>query len=255
MEHIHDYISRHYYANNETYVLWHIQPVSISVIKGIIEEIENGNVDSIFHVGDISYATGFLVEWEFFLHLLSPLASQVAYMTVVGNHERDYADSGSRYPGPDSGGECGVPYKTYFPMPTPAKDKPWHRPMYCSLGADDKFLKFVEPLLLDNKVDLVLVGHVHNYERTCSVYNSECLAMPTKDDNSNNTAPVQAIVGMAGFSLDNFPDDAASWSLSRISEFGYVRAHATKDELKLEFVNSDTKDIEDSFRITKNQSS
>lgn len=54
----------------------------------MVEELENGNVDSIFHIGDISYATGFLVEWEFFLHLISPLASQVTYMTAIGNHER-----------------------------------------------------------------------------------------------------------------------------------------------------------------------
>src|SRR5262249_32775382 len=27
---------------------------------------------------------------------------------------------------PDSGGECGVPYETYFQMPTAAKDKPWY---------------------------------------------------------------------------------------------------------------------------------
>lgn len=40
--------------------------------------------------------------------------------------------------------------------------------------------------------------------------------MPTKDkngidtyDNSNYTAPVQAVVGMAGFSLDKFPDDVS----------------------------------------------
>lgn len=45
-------------------------------------------------------------------------------------------------------------------------------------------------------------GHVHNYERTCAVYQGECLAMPTKvangidtSDNSNYNAPVQAIVG------------------------------------------------------------
>ena len=58
------------------------------MVKGMVEELKNGNIDSIFHIGDISYATGFLVEWEFFLHLISPLASQVAYMTVIGNHER-----------------------------------------------------------------------------------------------------------------------------------------------------------------------
>ncbi|KAL1125009.1 hypothetical protein V6Z11_A13G014100 [Gossypium hirsutum] len=257
----------------------YIQPGSISVIKGMTEEVENGNVDSIFHIGDISYATGFLVEWDYFLNLITPLASKVSYMTAIGNHERDYSDSGSWYTGPDSGGECGVPYETYFPMPTPAKDKPWysieqgsvhftvistehdwtekseqyewmktdmasvdrsktpwlvftgHRPMYSSLGADDQFLETVEPLLLNNKVDLVLFGHVHNYERTCSIYNSECLAIPEKDkngidtyDNTNYSAPVQAIVGMAGFSLEKFPDD---------------------------FVNSDTKNVDDSFIITK----
>lgn len=64
------------------------------------------------------------------------------------------------------------------------------------------------------QVDLVLFGHVHNYERTCSIYQNECIAMPTKDqngvdtyDNRNYTAPVHAIIGMAGFTLDNFSND------------------------------------------------
>jgi hypothetical protein len=39
---------------------------------------------------------------------------------------RDYIESGSVYITPDSGGECGVPYETYFLMPTPARDKPWY---------------------------------------------------------------------------------------------------------------------------------
>lgn len=30
------------------------------------------------------------------------------------------------YETPDSGGECGVAYETYFPMPIPARDKPWY---------------------------------------------------------------------------------------------------------------------------------
>ena len=52
------------------------------------EEVKLGNVDSIFHIGDISYATGFLVEWDYFLHLITPVASRVSYMTAIGNHER-----------------------------------------------------------------------------------------------------------------------------------------------------------------------
>ena len=66
----------------------HLQPGSISVVKAVAKEIETGKVDSIFHIGDISYATGFLVEWDFFLHLIKPLASQISYMTAIGNHER-----------------------------------------------------------------------------------------------------------------------------------------------------------------------
>jgi len=66
----------------------HLQPGSISVAKAVAKEIQTGKVDSIFHIGDISYATGFLVEWDFFLHLITPLASQVSYMTAIGNHER-----------------------------------------------------------------------------------------------------------------------------------------------------------------------
>ncbi|GMN53716.1 hypothetical protein TIFTF001_022855 [Ficus carica] len=226
---------------------------------------------------------------------------------------RDYMEHGDVYFYPDSGGECGVPYETYFPMPTQAKDKPWysieqgsvhftvistehdwqnnseqyqwmnkdmasvdrsktpwlvfmgHRPMYSSspglLGVDQNFVNEVEPLLTANKVDLVLFGHVHNYERTCSVYKNACLAMPKKDesgidtyDHNNYTAPVHTVIGMAGFVLDQFPKTVNNtWSLKRISEFGYFRGHATKEELKLELVNAAKKNVKDSFRIIKKQ--
>ncbi|GER31511.1 purple acid phosphatase 24 [Striga asiatica] len=244
-----------------------MQPGSVSVVKAMADDVSSGLVDSIFHIGDISYATGFLVEWDYFLSLISTLASRVPYMTSIGNHERNYMDSASLYKTTDSGGECGVPYETYFPMPTPGKDRPWHRPMYTTNerytglhNVDHKFIDAVEPLLLQNKVDLALFGHVHNYERTCAIYQKMCLSMPTKEgngidtyDNTNYSAPVHAIIGMAGFTLDEFPTDRNyNWSLSRIAQFGYIRAHATRNELKVEFVNADTKEVGDSFRIIKN---
>ncbi|KAJ8635668.1 hypothetical protein MRB53_009935 [Persea americana] len=289
----------------------YIQPGSLLVMKAMAAEVASGNVDSIFHIGDISYATGFLVEWDYFIHLINPVASQVSYMTAIGNHERDYLGSGSIYVTPDSGGECGIAYETYFPMPTQGKDKPWysieqasvhftiistehdwnegseqyewiqkdlgsvdraktpwvifagHRPMYSSMKGvippvDPAFVKEVEPLLLNNKVDLVLFGHVHNYERTCAVYQSDCKAMPTKDkdgfdtyDNSNYSAPIHAVIGMAGFTLDEFSDNVDNWSLVRVTEFGYVRFHATRQEISVEFVKSDTRQVKDRFLITK----
>ncbi|XWS56804.1 hypothetical protein CRYUN_Cryun09bG0117100 [Craigia yunnanensis] len=199
----------------------------------MVEELKNGNIDSIFHIGDISSATGLPVEWEFFLHLISPLASKFTshlsgimkdqglvtrLLTLAENVEFLMRPISKCQPQQRISHECR------------------HRPMYSSyvgLGSTDV-----------NSVDLVLFGHVHNYERTCSIYNPQCLAMPTKDENGIDTydnsyykAPVQAI--------------AAGWSLSRICEFVYVKAHATKDELM--FVNSKTSTVMDSFRITKKQ--
>ncbi|ESW03450.1 hypothetical protein PHAVU_011G014900 [Phaseolus vulgaris] len=288
----------------------YIQPGALSVIKAIASDVDSNNINSVFHIGDISYATGFLAEWDFFLYLINRVASKVSYMTAIGNHERDYINSGSTYFTPDSGGECGIPYETYFPMPTSAKDKPWysieqgsvhftvistehdwskdseqykwmqkdmasvnrqktpwlifmgHRPMYTStngfLASSSNLAEVVEPLLVQNKVDLALFGHVHNYERTCSVFQHECKALPTKDKNGvdiydgrNYSAPVQVVIGMAGFSLDKFPSSKNSWSLKRISEYGYIRAHATRNGLDVEFVVADTKEVKDSFHITK----
>ncbi|KAJ4778500.1 Purple acid phosphatase [Rhynchospora pubera] len=228
----------------------YIQPGSTSVASAITRDIDTHHIDSIFHIGDISYATGFLVEWEFFLKQIEPYASRVSYMAAIGNHERDYPGSGSFYSLTDSGGECGVPYGTYFQMPVSATDKPWysieqgpvhftvistehdftsgseqynwinadlasvnrkttpwvvftgHRQMYSSSSdPDSSFAASIEPLLLQYKVDLALYGHVHNYERTCAVYQSQCLAMPTKDasgtdtyNNNNYAAPVQVVL-------------------------------------------------------------
>ncbi|GAB2214537.1 hypothetical protein Droror1_Dr00018888 [Drosera rotundifolia] len=130
------------------------------------------------------------------------------------------------------------------------------------LSVDPRFVSSIEPLLMTNKVDLAMFGHVHNYERTCAVYEKKCVALPSKDangtdtyDNTNYSAPVQVIIGAAGFKLDSFSSLIKnSWSLSRISEFGYARMHATTNELKFEFVNANTREAEDTFRIINNQS-
>lgn len=96
------------------------------MIEAITEKVLTGEVDSVFHIGDLSYATGFLVEWDYFLQMINPVASRVPYMTAIGNHERDFPFSGSKYKKADSGGECGVPYEKYFHMPVAEKDKPWY---------------------------------------------------------------------------------------------------------------------------------
>ena len=70
------------------------------------------------------------------------------------------------------------------------------------------------------QVDLVMWGHVHNYERTCAVYQSNCLGSPTKNkagidtyNSAKYTAPVHSVIGMAGFSLDAISTHVRLWNL------------------------------------------
>ena len=55
----------------------------------------------------------------------------------------------------------------------------------------------IEPLLLENKVNLVLSGHMHGYERSCAVYGYEC--------QSDKQAPVHIRAGSAGGIFNNAP--------------------------------------------------
>ena len=56
-------------------------------------EIAAGNIDAVYHGGDISYAWGYAAVWDFFLDMLTPMSASVLYLTTVGNHETDWPDS------------------------------------------------------------------------------------------------------------------------------------------------------------------
>ena len=46
---------------------------------------------SIVHIGDLSYAVGYAVFWEYFMsRQISPIAARVPYMVGIGNHEYDW---------------------------------------------------------------------------------------------------------------------------------------------------------------------
>ena len=83
-----------------------------------------------------------------------------------------------------------------------------HRPLYCNMPNDyhcgsssEKMIKLLENILMENKVDLILAGHVHSYERMYAIFDdkvdTECLR-------ENNTLyykpkyPVHLICGTGG---------------------------------------------------------
>ncbi len=79
----------------------------------------------------------------------------------------------------------------------------------------------LEKVLLKYKVDVAFWGHVHNYERTCPVYNEKC-----RGTYSNSEAPVHFVIGMAGQSLSpNFPIYPPEWSLFRAPDYVTTEKH------------------------------
>ncbi len=149
----------------------------------------------------------------------------------------------------------------------------------------------IEPLLLQNRVDVYLAGyvhqsvvtgllavvpayllthrlflsfgslfvasrrHVHAYERTCGVANNTCAA---RDED----APVHVTIGMAGNDYQvpwiQTPLDAhryphPAWSVFRSLEFGYthIKANATQFEMKFWVDQPRGAQIHDSFTLNK----
>lgn len=98
--------------------------------------IGRGEIDAVFHGGDLSYATGYSAVWDFYADMFSPVAGGTTYLSIVGNHEIDWisgdtlytlaATNGNQNPDRDSGGECGIPTLTLYPEPAPATiNEPW----------------------------------------------------------------------------------------------------------------------------------
>ncbi|CAI5738639.1 unnamed protein product [Hyaloperonospora brassicae] len=119
---------------------------------------------------------------------------------------------------------------------------PWvvltsHRMMYTTqLGeeADYKvaqhFRDEVEDLLWDHRVNLMLVGHQHSYERSCAVRDGKC----TED----GQGPVHFVIGSAGAGLEKqgFSNKLGEWSVSHVNDWGYLRIDSTEESMRVQFV-------------------
>ena len=113
-------------SNDQAWTWNHYGEASIFTSKSVGHLAANGKIDGIYHGGDLSYAVGYEVVWDFFMDMISPMASHTLYMTTMGNHETDFPGTSSYYTGYDSGGECSVSAIKMLPQPTPAtQTAPW----------------------------------------------------------------------------------------------------------------------------------
>jgi hypothetical protein len=54
------------------------QPASLNTTDAVIRDLDN--TDIVFHIGDISYANGYLSQWDQFTQQVEPITSRVPYM-------------------------------------------------------------------------------------------------------------------------------------------------------------------------------
>lgn len=90
-----------------------------------------------------------------------------------------------------------------------------HRPLYCSMPDDyhcissSRYMReLLEEILYENKVDLVLAGHVHSYERLYPIFQGKADKESVEDNGkiyNNPKFPVHLVCG-AGGNREGFED-------------------------------------------------
>jgi K319L-like, PKD domain/Bacterial Ig domain/Calcineurin-like phosphoesterase len=147
----------------------------------------------------------------------------------------------------------------------------FHKPMYTSpntcgssscsnTGSENTNIRNgFGPMFAQYGVDLVLQGHVHNYQRTYKLtYNPGNPASPTITDNNPNTytegnGAIYAIVGTGGVNFHALSGKAAFTSSQQDDFFGQLDIQSTNNgnTLQGKFYRNGNNDVLDSFSIAK----
>ena len=138
-----------------------------------------------------------------------------------------------------------------------------HSPFYSSPNTFKEFdcgrdeaCQLYHPLFDKYGVDLVLQGHVHNYERSFPLkFNQATPSNPivtstTKTDYENPDGEIFAIVGTGGVNLHGLSDSAPFIASQQDSNFGILDIHLSDNKLDAKFVTNDGV-IDDHFSISK----
>lgn len=144
--------------------------------------------------------------------------------------------------------------------------QPWlifagHRPLgYSSNKWFGEEGSFEEPMGRDDlqklwqkyKVDLAFWGHVHNYERTCPVYQNQCVKDGTSHYSGVVNGTIHVVAGGGGSHLNQFSPIKTIWSIYRDFDFGYVKMTAHNHSfLEFEYLKSSDAKVYDSFTISR----
>ncbi|KAA8542124.1 hypothetical protein F0562_023276 [Nyssa sinensis] len=102
------------------------------------------------------------------------------------------------------------------------------------------------------KVDIAFYGHVHNYERTCPVYQHKCVNSERSNYSGLVNGTIHVVVGGGGSHLSEFSEVETIWSLYKDYDFGFVKLTAfNHSSLLFEYKKSSDGNVYDSFTISR----
>ena len=128
----------------------------------------------------------------------------------------------------------------------------WQEDYYdCVIFGPTHLSPQIEPLLRQYKVDILVSGHLHNYERSWPNFNGTVTAKSYSDP----TAPISIIVGGSGDSEGltyDFHFPIQEWSAYHAAELGYGRLlFLSPQNAVFQYVQSITGQILDEINITR----
>jgi len=138
-----------------------------------------------------------------------------------------------------------------------------HHPLYCSRNSDKCVVEsgFVRPLVEDifhaNKLDLVMAGHSHLYERGYPTYNYTVDTTSVSADGNtylNPKYPAHVICGAGGNSLGTSNGKPKPFAKVIFGDmYGTCNVDITSDSVTINFVRTDNSSLPtlDSWKIVK----
>nr|BAK06175.1 predicted protein [Hordeum vulgare subsp. vulgare] len=101
-----------------------------------------------------------------------------------------------------------------------------------------------------HRVDIAFFGHVHNYERTCPLYQGQCVTGERSSYSGTMNGTIFVVAGGGGSHLSGYTSAIPKWSVVRDKDYGFTKLTAfNHSSLLFEYKKSSDGKVYDSFTV------
>ncbi|CAO2211611.1 unnamed protein product [Urochloa humidicola] len=241
------------------------QPGSLNTTDTLVKDLDN--YDIVFHIGDLPYANGYISQWDQFTAQVEPITARKPYTIASGNHERTWTNSGGFFLRQGLWWRVRRGGRDLLVLPGGEQSQLLvqgglrHVPvLHCRLGArlasGHAAVQVHRGMPLHRGPEALamahLRGHVHNYERTCPIYQSQCMTDEKSHYSGTMNGTIFVVAGGGGSHLSDYTPAIPTWSIFRDHDFGFVKLTAfNHSSLLFEYKKSSDGKVYDSFTIDR----